>query len=210
MEDLGKRIGIADAKLRRYFFLYGVAATLFIVMLVLCILVKEYAMSFENTAKNLEKIRLGLVRIEAATRDMKKSMVTIERVVPSKLFSESPERQLLSGLDDLKNSMRNSVINITDIATEGNKVILPITIRGHLTDYSLFVNDVGKLQAMRFPFMNIQGITIMKEAGSASESSREKTPGRIAYEITGELTTLSGESGAVREKRTVHLSPADH
>lgn len=195
MESVEKKTGMTDRKLRRLLRLYAAASAVFIVILALGVLAREYAMSFDETAANLERIRLGLVRIERATKDMKQSIAAVEQVVPLRLFTETPERQLLAGLDELKSSMKGSVINITDISSRDNKIVLPISIKGVITDYSLFVNDVGKLQAMRFPFMTIQNIAIKKEdAGTDKAAGGQKRPDRIVYEITGELTTLSGDT----------------
>lgn len=202
MESIEKKTGITDRKLQRFLRLYIAVSAVFIVILAVCVLAKEYAMSFDETSKNLERIRLGLVRIERATRDMQQSIVTVEQVIPLRLFAETPQRQLLAGLDDLKSSMKGSVINISDISTKENKIILPISIKGFITDYSLFVNEVGKLQAMRFPFMTIQSIVIKKEDPvSGQGSGAQKKPQHIVYEITGELTTLSDGSGAAQEKQ---------
>ncbi len=201
MEGLEKKLGLTDKKLRRFFHLYAAAAAVFVVILAICVLAREYTMSFDETARNLEKIRLGLVRIERATKDMHQSIATVEQAVPLRLFAETPQKQLLAGLDDLKNTMKSSVINISDIATKENRIVLPISIRGFMTDYSLFVNDIGKLQAMKFPFMTIQSIVIKKEdADSATGSGEQKKVRRIVYEITGELTTLSGDSTAAPAK----------
>jgi len=201
MEGLEKKLGLTDKKLRRFFHLYAAAAAVFVVILAICVIAREYAMSFDETARNLEKIRMGLVRIERATKDMHQSIVTVEKAIPPRLFAETPQRQLLAGLDDLKNTMKSSAINISDIATTENKVVLPISIRGFITDYSLFVNDVGKLQAMKFPFMTIQSIVIRKEdTESAAGSGEPKKVRHVVYEIKGELTTLSGDGGAVPAK----------
>lgn len=203
MESIEKKTGITDRKLQRFLRLYIAASAVFIVILAVCVLAKEYAMSFDETSKNLERIRLGLVRIERATRDMQQSIVAVEQVVPLRLFAETPQRQLLAGLDDLKSSMKGSVINISDISAKENKIVLPISIKGFITDYSLFVNDVGKLQAMRFPFMAIQSIVIRKEDSVSGQGpGGQKKPQHIVYEITGELTTLSdGSGGAAQEKQ---------
>lgn len=201
MEGIEKKTGITDRKLRRFMHLYAAVSAVFIVILALGVLAREYAMSFDETAANLERIRLGLVRIERATKDMKQSIVTVEQVVPLRLFAETPERQILAGLDELKSSMKGAVINITDISSRDNKTVLPISIKGLITDYSIFVNDIGKLQAMRFPFMTIQSIVIKKEdAASDKAAGGQKKPGRIVYEITGELTTLSSETSTAAEK----------
>ncbi|MEN6617284.1 MAG: hypothetical protein ABFD12_12060 [Syntrophorhabdus sp.] len=61
------------------------------------------------------------------------------------------------------------------------------------------MNDIGRLQAMRFPFVNIRGIEIKNEDidKKAQTTARQKRPDRIVYEISGELLTLLGETGPV-------------
>lgn len=202
MEGSEKRTGITDRKFKRLLRLYGIASAVFVIILTAGVLAREYAMSFDETSRNLERIRLGLVRTERATRDMEQSIKDVERVIPLKVFAETPERQLLAGLDELKNTMKIAVVRITDISSKEGRIMLPISIKGLITDYSIFVNDVGKLQAMRFPFMSIQGIVIKREeVGQDQASGGQKKAYRLVYEITGELTTLSGDTSAAPEKQ---------
>lgn len=203
MEDLTRKIGITDKKLRKLFAVYAIVSALFLAILITGIVLRDYARSYDETVKNLEHIRSGLVRIEGATRDIKSSIVTVEKTVPLRLFSESPQRQLLSGLDDLKGNMKYASIHIAEIGTQDNRIALPVTIRGVMTDYSLFVNDIGKLQAMSFPFVNILGIQIRKEEAAAKQEpgpAGRKLPDRVIYEITGEMLTLAGEASPVPGK----------
>ncbi len=198
MEGIRKQTVITDDKLKRLFRLYGIAAAVFMVILAGCVLMKEYTMSYDETASNLEKIRLGLVRTERATRDMEQSIAKMEQVIPAHLLAESPEKQILTGLDSLKGIIENTTINVTDMAKKEGRVTLPVSIKGVITDYSHFVNKVGYLQAMRFPFMVIQGISIRKEDLSP-DAGGQKKPRPVVFEITGELVALSA-SDAGRPK----------
>ena len=193
MEGIGKKLGFTDKKLQILLRSYAVASIVFIIILVICVFAKEYALSRDAAVINLEKIRMGLVRIERSTKDMKQSIAVIEQAVPAQFFTETPEKQILSGLDNLKTIMKNSTINIMDITKKDNRIVLPLTIKGVITDYSAFVNDVGRLQGMSFPFVSITGIAIKKEdIHSGSDQGGQKRGTAVVYEITGELATLAG------------------
>lgn len=208
MEDLTTKIGIKDKKLQRLLVVYGAFSVLFLAILAAGILLSDYARSNNETEKNLERIRSGLVRIEGATKEIRGSIVTVEKTIPVSIFKESPELQVLSGLDDLKGAMRYASIHVTEIGATDNKIVLPVTIRGFLADYSTFVNDVGRLQAMRFPFMNIRGIQINKEETGNTAPAGQKRSGRVVYEITGELLTLAGETGPAPPQQETGAAPA--
>lgn len=199
MEGLTRKLGIQDKKLQRLFIIYGIFSAFLLATLIAGRVLSDHARSSNETEKNLEHIRSSLVRIEGATKDIRRSVVTIERTIPLSIFKETPQRQLLSGLDDLKDTMKHASIHVAEIAASDNKLVLPITIRGLITDYSSFVNDIGRLQAMRFPFVNIRGIEIKNEDidKKAQTTARQKRPDRIVYEISGELLTLLGETGPV-------------
>lgn len=195
MESLAKKIGITDRRLTRLFGFYIAAAAGFTAILVIAIFVRGYALSYDETVRNLDRIRMGLVRIERATKDMQQSISTIETVIPVHLFTESPERQILAGLDELKVIMKNSTVTISsEIAQRDNRVALPVSVKGVVTDYSLFVNSIGELQAMRFPFITIATITMNREEAAPGTSPGGHQGARyVTYEVVGELATLPGD-----------------
>jgi hypothetical protein len=188
MENIAGRIFILDRKLRRLFILYTMAVAVFIAILLICIITREYSGSFNETLGELLKFRMNLVKINEATIDMKRSVETINGVISPDYFSNSSEKQLLMGLDALKLNMRDSTITVTEIAYKDTEIGLPVAIKGPMRGYTSFVSDIGTLQSLGFPFFTIQNISIKKgEASTIKEGGEQIERQEITYEINGEL-----------------------
>jgi len=198
MENPIKRIPVTDNKLKRLFAYYLYAASVFIIILLLCLVAGEYARSLDETLNSLAKLRSSLIRISNFTADMKKTIAASESVIPSHYFVDTPEKSLLVSLDTLKTTMPNSEITVSGFITKDGEVSLPVTIKGLVGDYSLFINNIGRLQAMKFPFFSIQSFVMKKTAITASEKKSEKQ--LVVYEIIGELRLP-------KETQTTEASP---
>jgi hypothetical protein len=185
MENPIKRIPVTDNKLKKLFAYYLYAASVFIIILLLCLIEREYAGSLDETLNSLAKLRSSLIRISNFTADMKKTIAASGSVIPSHYFIDTPEKSLLVSLDTLKTTMPNSEITVSGSITKDGEVSLPVTIKGLVGDYSLFINNIGRLQAMKFPFFSIQSLIMKKAAITASEKKSEKQ--LVVYEIIGEL-----------------------
>jgi len=198
MENPIKRIPVTDKKLRRLFTYYLCAASVFIVVLLIGLIAGEYARSLDETLNSLVKLRSNLIRISEFTAYMKKTIALSNNVIPSHYFVDTPEKSLLVGLDLLKATMSNAEMIVSGFTTKKDEMSLPVTIRGFVGDYSTFINNIGKLQAMKFPFFSIQNLVMKKTTVTASEKKGEKQ--RVAYEIVGELRLP-------KEAQTAEVSP---
>lgn len=185
MENPIKRIPVKDNKLKRLFTYYLYAASVFIIILLLCLIASEYTRSLDETLNSLAKLRNNLIRISDFTADMKKTIVASNNVIPSHYFVDTPEKSLLMSLDTLKTTMPNTEIVVSGFTTKEGEVSLPVTIRGFVGDYSTFINNIGRLQAMKFPFFSIQNLVMKKTAITVSEKKSERQ--RVTYEIIGDL-----------------------
>jgi len=198
MENPIKIIPVTDKKLKRLFAYYLYAAAVFIIILLLCLIAGKYARSLDGTLNSLAKLRSSLIRIRDFTADMKETIAASNSVIPSYYFVDTPEKSLLMSLDTLKTTMPNTEIIVSGFVTKEGEVSLPVTIRGFISDYSTFINNIGRLQAMKFPFFSIQNLVMKKTAITASEKKSEKQS--VAYEIIGELRLP-------KETQTAEVSP---
>jgi hypothetical protein len=200
MENITNKILLQDKKLRRLFISYVVVSVIFLAVILLCIVVREYVGSLDETLKALHGFRANINKIEGATADMKRSVETINATISPDYFSNSSEKQILIGLDTLKTSMRNDIMTVTEFMYTDAEISLPVTIRGVVSSYSSLVGDIGKLQSLKFPFFSIKGITIKK--GETIRVVREGNDigekQATVYEISGELR-LPRNSGLSRE-----------
>ncbi len=180
-----KRMQVTDSKLKRLFAYYIYAAAFFIVVLLLGLLTGEYARSLTETLSNLDKLRNSLFRISDFTGDMKKTITASGSVIPPNYFVDVPEKSLLISLDVLKATIPNTELIVSGFTAKEGEVSLPVIIKGFVDDYSTFINNIGRLQAMKFPFFTINSLIMKKAAITAPGKKGEQQ--RIAYEMTGEL-----------------------
>jgi hypothetical protein len=179
MENVEKRQSVMDGKLKRLFFYYGISGCFFLLVFSSSMLLNRYDNSLHDTLDNLRGLKIGFIKIKDATADMKRSIAAIRNVIPVSLGEISGDRLLLMALDSVKTRMKNDEITISTLSYKENEVVLPVTIKGQLDDYPAFVNHVGYLQAMKFPFFYVNSVVLKK--------SDEPGLQPVLYEITGEL-----------------------
>ncbi|MBI3592115.1 MAG: hypothetical protein HY099_01270 [Nitrospirae bacterium] len=109
-----------------------------------------------------------------------KALSEIKAMVSPDFASNTPEVIILVTLDDLKTRMKDAVITISGMEYRADEIILPLNIKAEVRDYAVFVNTVGYLQTLRFPFFNISSITLMQ--------NNERTA--VSYEIKGTLSMI--------------------
>jgi hypothetical protein len=203
MENITDKIIFQDKKLKRLFISYIVVSVIFLAVITLCIVVRKYADSLNATLKDLLSFRTNITRINETTVDMKHSVETINAVISPDYFSNSSEKQLLMGLDELKTTMKNDAVTVTEFLYTDTEIGLPVSIRGVMNSYSSLVSDIGKLQSLKFPFFSMKSMTMKKgEAiqivNEANEIGEKKV---TVYEINGELRLpKSGETAKENEK----------
>ncbi|MEW6740732.1 MAG: hypothetical protein ACOYU2_00075 [Nitrospirota bacterium] len=170
---------------------YIISGMLFLMVLTGVIISKRYSDSLSNTQKKLQTARMNLVSMKDAQVDMEKTIADLKAIVPSDFASRTPEEHIFIGLDELKFRMKNAEIVVTNMEYKGDEVSLPVTIKSSISgkaagkDYALFMNDIGYLQSMGFPFFYIGSISMVQSQDRAS----------VSYEIKGALKTLKTAEG---------------
>ena len=208
MENITNKIIIQDRKLKKLFISFIVVSMFFLTVVILCVVVREYADSLDETLKELRSLRTNITRIKDATVDMKHSVETINTTISTDYFSNSSEKQLLMGLDALKTTMKKDVVTVSEFLYTNTEINLPVSVRGTMNSYSSFVSDIGKLQSLKFPFLSIKGITMKKgEAiqvvNEANEIGERKA---TVYEISGELRLPKGSETARENEKAGNSS----
>ena len=170
---------------------YIISGMLFLMVLAGVIISKRYSDSLSNTQKKLQTARMNLVSMKDAQVDMEKTIADLKAIVPSDFASRTPEEHIFIGLDELKFRMKNAEIVVTNMEYKDDEVSLPVTIKSSISrkaagkDYASFINDIGYLQSMGFPFFYIGGISMVQSQDRAS----------VSYEIKGALKTLKTAEG---------------
>ncbi|HEX2967103.1 MAG TPA: hypothetical protein VHO84_15050 [Syntrophorhabdaceae bacterium] len=199
-----------DRKLKRLFIIYIIIALLFLGSIALGVVMKKHSDSLDETLIGLRRLRSNLFKLEQATNEMKDSVRVIHAVLLPDYFSVSSEKQLLTGLDSIKAMMKKDAVSVTQFAYTETEINLPVTITGVLDNYSSLVNDLGRLQRLKFPFFTVKSIGIKKGdtvqvKGSHSEM---ETKTATTYEINGNLRLPLTNGSGQEQKKTGTASGA--
>lgn len=190
MGNILKGLLSSDNRLQKLFFYYVIAGVIFFFVLTICIVIHEYSRSLDQTLLELQKFEMNFGKIKEATKDFNQSVHKIKTMVPPDYFLISSEKQLLTGFDVLKTNAGDSAVTISEILYADEEISLPVTIKGHLKNYSDFVNNTGRLQAYKFPFYSIETVSISKDSASPSapqEAAGQASKNLFIYEVTGNL-----------------------
>lgn len=170
---------------------YIISGILFLTVLAGVIISKRYNDSLSDTQKKLQMVMMNLVSMKDAQADMEKTIADLKAIVPSDFASKTPEESIFISLDKLKVKMKNAEIVVTSIEYKDDEVSLPVTIKSSISGkaagkgYASFMNDIGYLQSMVFPFFYISSVSITQSQDKAS----------VSYEIKGALKTLKTSEG---------------
>jgi hypothetical protein len=208
MENVTDKIIFQDRKLKRLFISYIVVSLIFLAVITFCIVVRKYADSLNATLQDLLNFRTNITRIKKTAVDMKRSVETINATISPDYFSNSSEKQLLMGLDELKTTMKNDAVTVTEFLYTDTEISLPVSIRGVMNGYSSLVSDIGKLQSLKFPFFSMKSMTMkkgetMQVVNEANEIGEKKV---TVYEINGELRLPKNGETAKENEKTGSLS----
>lgn len=163
--------------MKRLFICYAISGLLFVIILSGAVALNGYKTSVLDTLNKLHTVRANLAIMEGAINDMDITISEAERAIPHDLKIKTPERLIFTALDKLKARMYLAEIRVSPIVINEVKVSLPVVIRAEMKNYTALVNNVGYLEALRFPFFSIDDISI---------SRNEEL---ISYEIRGRLVT---------------------
>lgn len=165
----------AYGRLKRAILCYMIAGLVFVMTASTIVLAIKYRDSLAETVNTLQKARLNLVQVRDTSRAVDSALSGIKAVLPPRLLSIPPEEMLLAGLDDLKARMKGSEISVANIERKNDEISLQVQIRSSMTDYTGFVNSVGYLQSLQFPFFSITNISLTQG------------PDKVLCEIKGSL-----------------------
>lgn len=166
-----------NEKLKKLMVYYTISGLLCAAVLSAVILAEKYRGSVHDTADKLRGIKTDLIRMKGAVHDMDSAIHDLKTIIPLDLNSRLPEGLVLVRLDDIRRRIKGAEIVVTNFEEKGSEKDLPVTIKGTMADYTLFVNNVGYLQALSFPYFQINAIRILQ--------SVEKGTPAVLYNIEG-------------------------
>jgi hypothetical protein len=169
-----------DRKVKRLLVFYITSALC--CTLVFCggILADKYASSLLTSYDLFQTIKVKKVNMKEAIKNIDVAIAQVRAEMPRNMGQESSEADILLALDILKSRLKSCAISIDTLEKKDDDITLPVTIRGVLSDYHKFMNDLGYIQALRFPFFVISTMSIDKLEREQKEI--------VIFEIKGALT----------------------
>ena len=127
-------------------------------------------------------------------KTMDATMARLRTEIPEDFSREAVEASILLTFDDLKSRLKGCRVSIGGLERQEAEITLPVTIQGIINDYRVLLNNIGALQALKFPFFAISEVSF----GKSEESSRDgkDKPMPVMFEIKGALTMQTNLPGA--------------
>jgi hypothetical protein len=102
-------------------------------------------------------------------------------MIPGDSSEQSKEEHMLMALDDLKSKAGSSEIAVANIEDKGADLQLAVTVRAPMKDYTSFVNFVGYLQSLKFPFFGITGIKMHRSDDTKTSATSFEIKGALKF-----------------------------
>ncbi len=181
MEIIRSIFSETKGRFRRLLLVYGLTGGIMLITLSGAILMKKYVDSLYATLDKLQEFNIKYIKVRSATDDIEKSLLRLKSLLSVDFAEQSIEEHMLMTLDDLKTKAGSSEIVVANIEDKGADLQLPLTVRSPLKDYSSFVNFVGYLQSLKFPFFGITGIKIQRSDDPAASVTSFELKGALKF-----------------------------
>jgi hypothetical protein len=182
-----------DRKLKRLLALYLAAATGCAIIACFGILADRYAASLMETFDIYQTLKINKANVKNSIKTMDASMARLRAEIPQDFSREAVESSILLTFDELKSRLKGCQVSIGSLERKEAEITLPVTIQGMLTDYRVFLNNIGALQALKFPFFAISEVSFGKSEEISKEGKDKKMP--VLFEIKGALTMQTNLPG---------------
>jgi len=181
MEIIKPIFSETKGRLRKLLLVYGLTGVIMLITLSGAILMKKYVDSLYATLDRLQEFNIKYIKVRSATDDIEKSLIRLRSLMSVDSAEQSKEERMLMALDDLKTKAGSSEIKVANIEDKGADLQLPLTVRSPLKDYTSFVNFVGYLQSLKFPFFCITGIKIQRSDDPAASATSFELKGALKF-----------------------------
>ena len=179
METITQGSTESKGRFRKRLFVYGLSGIIMLITLSGAMAMKKYVESLYATLDKLQEFNIQYIKVRASVDDIEKSLTRLKSMLPRDFSGQSKQEYMLMALDDLKSKAGSSEITVANIEDKGADLQLSVVIRAPLKDYTSFVNFVGYLQSLKFPFFSITDIKIQR--------SDDQTASATSFELKGTL-----------------------
>jgi hypothetical protein len=195
MENIADK-AFVQKKLKPFFVSYILALAVFLLVLSCAVLFNRYASTLGETLDKLYILKINFIKVKNTIEDIKGTLRDSGQLIPPGRSKGTSATYMYSGLDTLRSYVGKAHVTVAAIEDKGNELRMPLTITGAVADYPVFLNSVGRLQSMRFPFFAITNLTMAKNITTAGGAA-------VSFEIQGVLSTPklepdAGQNGTAR------------
>lgn len=148
--------------------LFAIIVAVTLLASALMILIR-YEQSLDRMLKTRQAIKPNLVKMRNETRSMQATTATMRQKLPKGQGAPSDEALLYSRLDQIKNLIQPTEMNVAAKNDAGGIISISFSLNLPAHQYEKALNAMGSLQTESFPFVTFTGITL---EGSASTSGK--------------------------------------
>ncbi|MBI5588102.1 MAG: hypothetical protein HY889_07030 [Deltaproteobacteria bacterium] len=130
------------------------------------VLTDKYSVGVRNTAAKIETVRNNTVRMEEATRTMIERREFASGVLTAAYEKRSHRETILLALERAKGYLNGAEMRPEDFSVEKGELVLPVAVEFKASKYRTGVSYVEYLEALRFPYFRLTGVTAKKPDGA--------------------------------------------
>lgn len=180
-----------DRKLRKQYFVYLVSAVLFTVTFSVAFVVHRYSSEMGDTIDKLRALSGGSVKVKRATQSAHDSIARIRKEIPADYLSRPVENVIFQTVDAIRERAKDADVIVESLQDGGDRMEMPIVLKGPLGDYTEFLRLLHFLESLRFPFFSTTELIITRET--------DKSP---SYELRGSITTFKTSATPDRQSKS--------
>jgi hypothetical protein len=170
-----------DSNLRKYFFYYAMSGLCAALAVSGIILSQKYINVLSTALNQYEILHVNKLAMMRADQDIKTAITYIKSIMPYYENQETMEDMIAIALDKIVSRLKGADVSAANFESKENEINLLVTIKGKISDYKTFINDIGYLQSQRSPFFFINQLEL------SFKSADEKLGAGVFYEIRGTL-----------------------
>ena len=142
--------------------------SLFAILLFLMLLITGYRDNLNNATDSLIKIRHNISGMELSHEDLKSKRASIEKTLPAGYSKKSSRELILLTLEKVRAEMPAAKIDVMNFFKEKDEIKLPVVIKFPVSNYNIFVRNIGYLEKQVFPDFMITGAAVFRVRNSAT------------------------------------------
>jgi hypothetical protein len=109
---------------------------------------------------NQRNIKANLEQMRSSTVNINRSVAEFRRLLPSGYGTSSPELLMFARVDEIKQTIHPSEINVKPVETKEGALAVEFSLKLNSPDFSKLVNSLGQLETSIFPFVSIRSVAI--------------------------------------------------